>query len=123
MIICKNHMKIAEKIAVASDIIKARMSAIAISRSGEVICTANNRRLLGNYDRWSEHAEEGLVRRLNKIKAFDRFRDITIFVFRISSLGISMARPCVKCQKLLSKYDVKILFTNERGQIEEMSHE
>jgi len=120
MIIKNKHISIAKKVAYQSDIVKARMSAVALTKNGTVICTANNRRLQGNYVDWSMHAEHFLINKLNKIRAFDRYRNITIFVFRISSLGISMAKPCVKCQKILSKYPVTIFFTNQDGQIEEM---
>jgi cytidine deaminase len=118
MLISVNHIKKATQVARASDIVKARMAAIAIARSGEVICTANNRRLQGDYVRWSMHAEESLIRKLFKLKAFNRYKNITIFVFRISAKGISMARPCIRCQQLLSRYNVKVLYTTDEGKIQ-----
>jgi cytidine deaminase len=120
MIISNQHISIATKIASQSDIIKARMAAIAITKNGRIICTANNRRLQGNYKDWSIHAERALINKLNKLQAFSRFKDISIFVFRISSLGISMAKPCAKCQKLLANYPVRILYTSDGGKINEL---
>jgi len=112
-----SHIALATKVAGYSDIIKARMSAIALTKSGKVICAASNRRLLGDYVNWSLHAEAALIKKLNKLKAFDRYKDITIFVFRISVKGISMAKPCLKCQRLLSKYNVEVLYTTDNGSI------
>jgi len=116
--VSESHIQLATKVANYSDIIKARMSAIAISKRGKVICTANNRRLQGNFVDWSIHAEASLIKKLHKLKAFDRYKDISIFVFRISSKGISMARPCIRCQQLLSRYNVKVLYTTDAGRIE-----
>ena len=113
----ESHIELATKIAQYSDIIKARMSAIALTKSGKVICTASNRRLQGDFVNWSRHAEEALVMKLLKLKAFDRYKNITIFVFRISIRGVSMAKPCPKCQKILAKYDVKVLYTTDSGEI------
>jgi len=118
MIITDKHISIARKIAIKSDIIKARMSCIAITKNGRVICSANNRRLQGDYIRWSLHAEQAIIKKLNKLKAFHRFNNITIFVFRISSNGICLAKPCLKCQKLLSRYNVKVIYTTNSGKIE-----
>jgi hypothetical protein len=120
MIVCDNHMRKAMKVANSSDIIKAKMSALAISRGGGIIATASNRRLTGNYVEWSLHAEAALIKKLNRLCAFDRYRDITIFVFRISSKGVSMAKPCLKCQKMLERYPVKIFYTNASGTIERL---
>lgn len=120
MTISKELIIMAQKIAIKSDVVKAKMAAIAISRSGEIICSSSNRLLLGNNVRYSEHAEASVIRKLQRLNAFNRFRDISIFVFRISSRGVSMAKPCLKCQRLLSKYDVKVLFTDDKGQIKEL---
>lgn len=120
MIICENHIKIAEKIARQGDVVKAKMSAIAISRSGEIICSSSNRLLLGNNVRYSEHAEASVIRKLQRLNAFNRFRDISIFVFRISSNGISMAMPCPKCQKLINRYPVTVFYTTENGSVEKL---
>ena len=120
MIICEQHIEIAAKIARGGDVIKARMSCLAISKSGDIICSSSNRLLLGNNVRYSEHAEAAVIRKLHKLNAFNRFKDITIFVFRISSLGVSMARPCIKCQKLINRYPVTVFYTTENGAVEKL---
>jgi hypothetical protein len=120
MIVCDKHIEIAAKVANSGDVIKARMSALAISRSGDIICSSSNRLLQGNRIRYSEHAEEATIRKLLKVHAFDRYKGISIFVFRISSLGVSMARPCLKCQKLLNRYPVTVFYTTENGKVEKL---
>lgn len=120
MIVCERHVEIAAKIARGGDVIKARMSCLAISRSGDIICSSSNRLLQGNRIRWSEHAEEATIRKLLKVHAFDRYKGISIFVFRISSNGISLAKPCLKCQKLLDKYPVVVFYTTNDGKIERL---
>lgn len=113
-------MTIAAKVASGGDVIKARMSCLAISRSGDIICSSSNRLLQGNRIRWSEHAEEATIRKLLKVGAFSRYKNIILFVFRISSNGIGLAKPCLKCQKLLDRYPVKVFYTNTGGIIERL---
>lgn len=120
MTISKEHIIMAQKIAAKGDVIKAKMAALAISRSGEIITSSSNRLLLGNNVRYSEHAEASVIRKLQRLNAFNRFRDISIFVFRISSNGISMAMPCPKCQKLINKYPVTVFYTTENGKVEKL---
>jgi hypothetical protein len=120
MIITKQQISLAQKIAIKSDVVKAKMSAIAISRSGKIICSSSNRLLLGNNIRYSEHAEASVVRKLQRLNAFNRFKDITLFVFRISSNGISMAKPCPRCQQTLDRYPVTVFYTTENGKVEKL---
>jgi len=120
MIITETHIALAQKIATKGDVIKAKMSAIAISRSGDIICSSSNRLLLGNNVRYSEHAEQAVVRKLLKVHAFDRYKGISIFVFRISSNGVSMAKPCEKCQKILDRYPLTVFYTTENGSVEKL---
>jgi len=120
MIICKEHIELATKIARGGDVIKARMSCLAISRSGDIICSSSNRLLQGNRIRWSEHAEEATIRKLLKVHAFDRYKGISMFVFRISSNGISLAKPCLKCQRLINKYPLTVFYTTDGGIIERL---
>lgn len=110
-------IEIAIKAAKYSNIKRGRVSALAFSHSGEIIAIAHNRRVSGQVGKFTQHAEENLINKLNKIKAFDRFKNITILVIRISSYGITMAKPCKNCQKLLKQYPVSILYSGWDGQI------
>lgn len=120
MIVCDKHIEIAAKVARGGDVIKARMGCLAISRAGDIICSSSNRLLQGNRVRWSEHAEESVIRKLNRLNAFHRFRDISMLVFRISSNGISLAKPCLRCQKLLNKYPITVFYTIAEGNIKKL---
>lgn len=103
---------IAVKIARYSDVKKARVAAVAFeTKSGRIIATAHNRRVDGHKFKFSIHAEEAIINKLSRLKAFDRFKRITILVLRIRSGGISMAKPCKMCTKLLSKYNVDVLYS------------
>lgn len=105
------------KAAKYSNVKRAKVSAIAFSHSGEIIATAHNRRILGQVGIFTQHAETNLIHKLNKLKAFNRFKDITILVLRISSYGITMAKPCSKCQNLLRQYPVNVSYSGWDGQI------
>jgi hypothetical protein len=120
MIVCEKHIRVAEKIARQGNVVKARMACIAIARGGDIICSSSNRLLQGNYIRFSEHCEEGIIRKLNKLNAFNRFHNISLFVFRISSLGVRIAKPCKNCQRLISKYPLKVFYTTSSGKIEKL---
>ncbi len=109
--------QIAIKIAKYSNVKRGKISAIALSHSGEIIATAHNRRIYGIKNKFTQHAEENLIHKLNKLKAFERFKNITILIIRINIFGISMAKPCWKCQKFLKQYPVHILYSGWDGQI------
>lgn len=113
-----NGINIGKRIAGYSNVRKAKVAAIAFSKNGSIIAYAHNRRVMGSRKKWTEHAEEVLIAKLHKIKAFDRFGPITILVMRITKLGISMAKPCPKCRKLLVDNNVKVMYTNWNGEIE-----
>lgn len=112
-----NSTKKAIKIAAYGNVKRGKVSAIAFSHSGEIIASAHNRRVCGKPGIWTQHAEENLLRKLNKLKAFDRFKNITILVIRVNTFGLSMAKPCCKCSKLLSNYPVKVQYSGWDQQI------
>lgn len=115
------HIKAGTKAARYTNVRRAKVSAIALSKTGTIIATAHNRRVEGQVGKWTEHAEEVLINKLERMKAFQRFKDITILVMRINKLGMAMARPCVKCQKLLSRYEVNVYYTGRDGEIKEFN--
>jgi len=111
----------AVKTALYGNVKRAKISAIAFSKSGTILAMAHNRRTDGHKKKWTQHAEEVLLYKLNRIKAFVRFNNISILVLRICKNGIRMAKPCKKCMKLLSKVDVKILYTDNFGSIKKLA--
>jgi len=119
IMVTDNFLAIGTKIAQFGNVKKARMSAIAFTKSGRIIAHASNRRVMGQQNKFSLHAEEALLMKLEKLHAFQRFDNISIFVMRINKLGIAMARPCRKCARLLDRYPVTVFYTDIDGQIKE----
>lgn len=109
--ITATHVKKAAKTANYGNVQKAKMAAIAISESGEIIASAHNRRVWGEKTRFSDHAEEVLLQKLIKLKAFQRYGKIRILVLRITKKGFGLAKPCKRCQRQLAKYNVEIYYT------------
>lgn len=105
------------KVAKYGNVKRGKVAAIAFSHSGGIIAIAHNRRIHGVKNKFTQHAEEVLIHKLHRLKAFDRFKNITILVTRISSYGITMAKPCKNCQKLLKQYPVNVLYSDWSGTI------
>lgn len=116
--ISKAIINIGTKTAGYTNVKRAKISAIAFTSSGEIIATAHNRRVSGKKDIWTEHAEEVLINKLERIKAFQRFSNITILVLRVCATGLSIAKPCKRCHRLLDRYDVSVLYSSREGTIE-----
>lgn len=100
---------------------RAKVGAIAVSPNGHIIATAHNRRVRGIPGKYTEHAEEVLLHKLDRIKAWDRFGEIHILVIRVNSTGITIAKPCYKCQILLSSYPVKVFYADRDGSIKKLA--
>ena len=118
--IISHKIKLATRAAKYSNVKRAKVSAIAFTGSGQLLATAHNRRLNGVRHKWTQHAEEYLIQKLHKLKAFARFEDICILVLRIKKKGLAIAKPCKKCVALLEKYPVTILYTDIDGIVQEI---
>ncbi len=107
------------KTAKKSDVIKCKVAAIAISQSGGVIAHANNRTCRGPNKKWTYHAEEMLIRKLRRLKAFSRFRGkITVIILRLDKKErVRDSKPCDTCQDFLAPYlsRLNIFFTTDSG--------
>jgi len=113
----KNTLKLAERVANYSNVRRAKVSAIAMTPSGQIISYAHNRRIESHPKKWTEHAEMVLLSKMNKMKIFDRIGKITIVVMRFSSKGVDMAKPCARCSEELRKYPISIFYSSRNGQI------
>ncbi len=115
----KYHIQIATKKARQGNVKRGKVAALAFSGSGKLIASAHNRRITTNLSEriWTEHAEVSLINKLRRVKAFSRYSNITIFVLRISSNGVTIAKPCKKCQTQLNKYSISVLYTSRDGLI------
>lgn len=117
--ITTKHIEAGTKATRYTNVRKAKVSAVAFSGTGQIITTAHNRRVDGHKSKWTEHAEEVLIHKLERTRAFQRFKDISILVMRINKQGAAMARPCKKCQVLLKQYNVNVYYTSENGTVKE----
>lgn len=108
--------------ALTSDVKRAKVLALAFRKNGTLIASSTNKLSLGDSNRFTYHAEEYLVHKLNKIKAKQRFGDITVLVMRFSRKhGWRLARPCSNCQRILERYGVDtILFTVNNELVEQI---
>jgi len=116
-VVSKNLLNIGERTARYANVKRAKISAVAFTSGGEVIATAHNRRVYGHPTKWTEHAEEVLVQKLERLKAFQRFGKITILVLRVCATGLTIAKPCHGCQKLLGRYNVSVMYSSRNGDI------
>lgn len=100
---------------------------VAMAFSGEyLIAVATSKRIRDDSssepdkEKWTIHAEEFLLNKLQKIKASSRFKSITIVVLRFTANGgLSMALPCNECQKIIkkNKWIDKIHYSDWNGDI------
>jgi len=120
MIVTKHIFKIADKISQNSNVSRAKISAVAFSPNGHIISYSHNRRILGSEGKWTEHAEISLLKKLDKIKAFQRMGKIYILVTRVCKSGVTIAKPCEECQKELRKYNCMVYYTDRKSRIKKL---
>ncbi len=112
-----------DRISKESNTHSFHLCAVAFTRSGHIIASSANRQLTraDGAKKWTEHAEEGLVRKLHNLKARQRFRTVYVLVARWSDAqGWLMAKPCGDCWRRLNNYDVDgVFYTNADGDIED----
>lgn len=117
------QVQTAKKIAKYGNVKRAKVAAVAFTSNGNILTKAHNRRVHGRKGKWTEHAEECVINKLNRIKAWNRFDNIIILVIRVNTRGLVMAKPCIKCQAILKEYPVSIFYTNENGEIKKFNKE
>jgi len=106
---------------VNSNVMRAKILAIAFADNYRILTFAVNQVFRGSKLRWTYHAEENLIKKLYKIKAKQRFGNINVLVMRLTIDGWSMAKPCNKCYNDLMRYGVnRILYTDVKGKIREI---
>jgi len=63
----------------------------------------------------SIHAEVATYYKVRKMTR--RTTRVTLFVVRHKETGLSMSKPCLKCQKFLMDKNVRVFYTDCDGQI------
>ena len=74
---------------------------------------------MGHPSKFTIHAEENLIKKLIKIRAKERFGDISILVLRwCKTKKWTNAKPCSKCLNEMNKYGIdEIYYSDEKGRI------
>ena len=107
------------KILKDCDIKRHRIAAIAFMPNGRVISIETNRLGSGDVSDFSWHAEEFLARKLERIKARERFGRINVLVARLGrQKGWTMAKPCDGCARKLRRVVDIICYTDENGVVQ-----
>ncbi len=93
----KNLLTLADKEARKSNVVRSKMSALALSANyRHVIADSHNIRIM-NGKKWTLHAEERLL-----VKHRISFN--TVLVYRANGCGTS--KPCSRCARLLNEAGV-----------------
>jgi hypothetical protein len=111
--------KIITKQLAKCDVKGFKVVAIA-TRNGHAITAECNRWSdCGRISKWTEHAEERLIRKLVRTNTLNRFRGhIGVLVLRVTVHGLKMARPCAQCQLLLQAAGInRVQYSNNKGEI------
>jgi hypothetical protein len=102
--------------------VRCRVAALALSSSGGILAYENNRHFFGSKIKFTVHAEEGLINKLNRMRTFERERNkVTIIVLRLGKYGeLRNAKPCPYCAYILSRYinRINLYYTIEGGKME-----
>lgn len=109
----RQWLKLATKLAGKADKrIKSKHGCVIV-KGNSIISTAHNRsRTNGHWYTWNRvrcsfHAEEFAIRRAKR-----SLQGATIYIARVVSHGVSLSKPCEKCQKLIEQSGIrKIIYT------------
>lgn len=105
-----------------SEMQRGKVGAVLFTNSGQVITFANNVYYDGDENKRSVHAEEYVLAKAIKLRAISRFinkgLNLLVVRYKISNDKLAMAKPCVKCAKLLQRFpEIKVYYSNECGEI------
>lgn len=113
------HLSKIKKKLKNSDVRRAKIIALAFNNNGHLLSFSTNKVIMGHPRKWTIHAEEGLIKKLIKLRAKERFGKIDILIMRwCKTKKWTNAKPCSKCMKAMNKYGIdEIYYTNENGKI------
>ena len=115
------------KIAKTSQVERGKVGAVLFTDSGHILAAAPNAVVLGYIkdNRFTIHAEEFLLAKSFRLKAVARFgrKNLNIIVVRYKPLvkGLANACPCEKCNKLLDLAGIKVYYSDDEGEIQELN--
>lgn len=99
-------LELARKEALKSDVSRAKVSALALDRSGNAVCRSHNVRVYGYARAFTTHAEHNLLLKCRK-------EIYMVMVYRAIKLGAGTSFPCSLCFLRMCEAGVKqVLFFN-----------
>jgi len=99
-------MIIARDEALRSNIRRAKVSALLMDKKMRVIYgRSHNRAFHGSRQKFSIHAEEGLLSRWYK-----SVLDKVILVYRAKKDGIGISKPCDKCMQIINDSGIRTIY-------------
>ena len=103
-----------------SEMERGKVGAVLFTNSGNILAFANNVYFDGSDIKRSVHAEEFVLSKAIKIRAFARYNNLNLLVvrYKISNDKLAMAKPCKNCQKLIERFpELTVYYSNEQGKI------
>jgi len=120
-VVGKNVLLRAIKSAERSNVVRGKVGAVAFLDNGTIITCAHNSSFFGSKLINTIHAEQALLNKLDKLSANNRWgNNINILVIRWckGTQRLANSKPCNSCTARLRKYDFKVYYSNEDGEIE-----
>ena len=115
------------KEAKSSDVVRGKVGAVLFTDQGHILTSSHNVILLGGLPKktFTIHAEQYLLSKAFRLKAIERFKKLNVLVLRYKpgTKKLANAKPCKNCRFLLKKAGVRVFYTDDLGQIQEMNHE
>ncbi len=102
---------------------KKKHIAFIVDRSGDILAIGSN--ILKGSENY--HAEEDVIRDLLFKISIGLLKErncrrLTMYVFRVTSKGLRMSRPCVNCSSLLKTYELwftKVIYSTNQDRLQE----
>ena len=110
------------KSAKCSDVVRGKIGAVLFNQNNHIICYAHNSTFWGSNRFRTIHAEEALLNKAHKIKAFERYGNkLSMLIIRWKPNNtISLAKPCSACSKiLLEREKLNTYYSSGNGDIVE----
>ena len=106
---------------------RAQHLAVAFTSSGHILCYSVNkgyecivdRKNYQNYERFSVHAEQSLIDKLQRMKIRERFQKVHLLSIRFCKIkGFCISKPCSACQEEIDKFNFsEVYYCDRKGRV------
>ena len=113
-----NVFKKAISVAQSSNVKRGKVGAVIYTSKGKIVTFAANTTFYGNSKKFTIHAEEFAILKLNRLNPY-RFKKLNILVVRYRKCDgkLSIAKPCRNCQNLIDLAKMNVQYTNRCGDV------